>query len=393
MRHSRILVLLLILAALIASNGSVALAQEPTPTPTPTVFVLSTSYPHQTIGIDEEVTLPLRLRSTLPAQTVQLEAQEVAEGWTATFRGGGRIIQAVFVDPDTTASFDLRLEPPAGVQPGTYRFLVVARGEQAESRLPIELTVREKVPARLTLETTDLLTMKGTPTTTFRWNVTLKNDGDDDLSVNLSAIAPAGFQVTFRYSGQEVGNLPVEANRSKSISVEAKAYVDLAAGSYPISIQAQSGQLSASLDVTAEVTGQPQLSLTTPDGRLSGKATIGQETALKLVLRNNGTAPARAVELSSTEPSGWTITFEPKKVDEVPAGQEVAITAKLRPADKALSGDYVVTLRARPADSSSASADFRITVTTSTLWGLAGVALIAIAVLSVAMVGARFGRR
>ncbi|MEJ5200205.1 MAG: NEW3 domain-containing protein, partial [Anaerolineae bacterium] len=320
-------------------------------------------------------------------------ARQVAEGWTATFRGGGRIVQSVFADGVSDATVDLRLEPPKNLKAGTYKFVVVARGEQAQAELPIELTVREKVPAKLSMETSDLLTMRGTPTTTFRWSVTLKNDGDEDLSVNLSATAPAGFQVKFMYSGQEISNLPVEANRSKSVSVEVKAYITPNAGDYPVTIRAESGNLNASLNVTAQVAGQPELSITAPDGRLSGKATIGQETPLKVIVRNNGSAPARAVEMSSSEPSGWTITFDPKKIDEIPAGQQVEVTAKLRPADKALAGDYMITLRARPEDSSTASAEFRITVTTSTLWGVAGVALIAVAVLAVGLVVARFGRR
>lgn len=392
MRHFRVVVALLTLVALLSAAPGAALAQTTTSDQAP-VFTLYTSYPSQTIGLDETVTLSLKLHSTYPAQVVRLETRQVPEGWNVSFRGGGRIVQSVFANPDADATFDLRLEPPKGVEAGTYRFLVAARGAEATAELPIELTVREKVPAKLSMETSDLLTIKGTPTTTFRWSVTLKNEGDEDLSVNLSASVPAGFQATFRYSSQDISNLPVEANRSKSVSVEVKAYVTPEAGVYPITIRAEGGGLSAGLNVNAEVTGQPSLSLTSADGRLSGKATIGQETSLKLIVKNTGTAPARAVELTSSEPSGWTVTFEPKKVDEIAAGQQAEVTARLRPADKALAGDYMVTLRARPDGGSNTSADFRITVTTSTLWGVAGVGLIAVAVLAVALVVARFGRR
>lgn len=391
MRLLRVFVLLVVIVVLLAAAPPAAQAQ--TPTPAAPVFSLSTTYPSQTIGLGEDVTLSLRLRSTYPAQIVRLEARQVAEGWTATFRGSGRIVQSVFADGVSDASVDLRLEPPAGLKAGAYRFLAVARGEQAQAELPIELIVREKTPAKLAMETSDLLTMRGAPTTTFRWSVTLKNDGDEDLSVNLSANVPAGFQAKFMYSGQEISNLPLEANRSKSVSVEVKAYITPNAGDYPIAIRAESGNLNASLNMTARVAGQPELTITAPDGRLSGKATIGQESTLKLIVRNTGSAPARGVELSSSEPAGWTITFDPKKIDEIPAGEQTEVTAKLRPADRALAGDYMVTLRARPEESTTASAEFRITVSASTLWGVAGIALIAVAVLAVGLVVARFGRR
>ncbi len=181
MRHFRVFVVLLALAALLSGVPVAALAQTTTAEDSAPVFALYTSYPSQTIGLDETVTLSLKLHSTYPAQIVSLETRQVADGWNVTFRGGGRIVQSVFASPDADASIDLRLEPPKGVQAGTYRFVVAARGEKMQAELPIELTVREKVPAKLSMETSDLLTIKGTPTTTFRWSITLKNDGDEDL--------------------------------------------------------------------------------------------------------------------------------------------------------------------------------------------------------------------
>lgn len=52
-----------------------------------------------------------------------------------------------------------------------------------------------------------------------------------------------------------------------------------------------------------------------------------------------------------------------------------------------------MTFTARPEEGASDSAEFRVTVLTSTLWGLVGVALIAIAVVGVGMAVMRFGRR
>jgi len=63
------------------------------------------------------------------------------------------------------------------------------------------------------------------------------------------------------------------------------------------------------------------------------------------------------------------------------------------PAEKAVAGDYLLTINARPVDSKQQSAEFRITVVTSTLWGVAGIALIAVAVAAVGMAVSRFGRR
>jgi len=110
-------------------------------------------------------------------------------------------------------------------------------------------------------------------------------------------------------------------------------------------------------------------------------------------VQNTGTAAARNIALSATAPSGWTTSFEPAELPEIAAGEQIEVTAHLRPSDKALSGDYNVTFRARPEEGASASVEYRVTLRTSTMWGLVGVALIAIAIGAVSLAVARFGRR
>jgi uncharacterized membrane protein len=355
-----------------------------------TVF---TSYPDEVVEVGEIVTFPLTLRiAGSSPQIVRLDTQEAPEGWTTTFRGGGRIIQAVYVEPGNDASAELRLEPPQDVSPGTYDFVVVAQGEGVEAKLPIELTVRAKLPPSLKLDV-ELPTLKGTPSTTFRYNATLKNEGDQDLVATLAADAPEGFEVSIRSSGQEVTSLPLKASESKSLDIEVKLPTQTPAGQYPITVQAQGSEAQTTITLTADVTGQPDLSVTAPEGRLSGQAYAGRATPFNVTLQNTGSAPARNIEMSATQPSGWSVEFEPKQIAEIPANQQVEVTAKIQPAEKAVPGDYMVTVRASSEGGSSQSADFRITVLTSTLWGVAGLALIAAAVVVVGLAVVRFGRR
>ena len=392
MRRVWISILLLTVALLVMNTPVPVLAQASQPISNSPGLTLFTSYPSQVIGVNENVSIRLTLRTADAPQVVRLEMQQVPEGWTATFRGGGKIVKEAYVEPGNDTSVTLKLKPPADVAAGTYHCTVVAQGKNAKAELPLELTIQEKLPPSLTLST-ELPTLTGKPSTTFRYNVTLKNEGDENLSVNLLADAPAGFQVTFKLTGQEVTSLPLEANQSKRLSIEVRPPINVSAGSYPISVRAQGEQAEATLALTAKVTGEVNLTVTAPEGRLSGRAYAGRETPLKITVQNTGSAPARGIKLSSTEPSGWTIQFEPKEIDEIPAGKQVDVTAKIKPAEKAVAGDYMVTVRARPQDGTTKSADFRITVLTSTLWGLVGIALIAVAVIVVALAVLRFGRR
>lgn len=357
----------------------------------PTVTI-STRYPAQEAAIGENVAFDLRLRTTASPQIVRLRLEDLPEGWTATLRGGGEVVRAAYVEPGEDTPVDLRIEPPEDVQADTYRFSVIAQGEDEEARLPIELTIKEKLPPSLALDV-ELPTLRGTSDTTFRYDATLENEGDEDLSVNLVADAAPEFQVTFKSVGKEVTSIPLAAGESKRLNVEVRAFEEVPAGSYQVDVRAQGGEAQAAATLTAEVIGKPQLNVTTLSGRLSGKANAGKETPFEFIVSNTGSAPARNVELNGSPPSGWSVEFEPKRIAEVPAGQQVEVTANIKPADQAVAGDYMVTVRARPEGGSSESVEFRVTVLTSTLWGFAGVAIIAVAVAVVALAVLRFGRR
>lgn len=373
-------------------NPVVAQEGSATPTATPWPLTLFTNYPSQVVGLGETVTIPLTLRGGTKPQVVQLETVKIPEGWTVTFRGGGKMIKSAFVEPDADTDVDLRLEQPKEAQPGDYTFVLRAKGEGEQSELTIQITIQEKTPPSITLDC-DLPTLRGSPTQTFRYDVNLKNDGSDELSVNLSAEVDPRFQVKFRLTGQEIINLPLPSKDTKRLSVEVQPVSNVPAGSYPIKIIAEGAEARAELELVAEVTGQPEISITAPDGRLSGQAYAGRDSSLKVIVRNNGSAPARNVQLSSSEPSGWSVSFDPQTLEQIPAGEQVEVNATIRPSEKAVAGDYIVNITARPAEGASKTAEFRITVLTSTLWGVVGIVLIAIAVGVVAMAVMRFGRR
>ncbi len=369
-----------------------AAAQEGQPPVSPQGLTMFTTYPSQVIGLGESVTFDLKFRTDEEPEIVTLETASLPDGWKVTFRGGGKTIQSVYVQPDETVSVNMRVELPEGVQAGVYDFRVIAQGEKDKAEMPLTVIIKEKLPPKLQFKV-DLPTLRGTPSTTFRYSVVLKNEGDEDTTVNLIADGGNSFLMHIKYAGKEITSLPIEAGSSKTLSVEAEPVGDIAAGEYPFTLKAQSDTAETTVALTAQVTGRPDLQVTTPEGVLSAQATAGKETPLKIVIRNNGSAPARDVELTSSNPSGWKVTFDPARISEIPVGNETEVTVTILPAEQALAGDYVLTLRAKPADASTASADFRITVTTSTLWGLVGVVLIAVAVGVVGMAVSRFGRR
>jgi uncharacterized membrane protein len=360
-----------------------------------TGLYLTTRYPALTVRAGETTTIDLSLRNfNLPPQQLALSVPQIASGWKATVLGGGQPIESAIVAPDSEEKLQLRLEPPPGTGPGSYSFLVEATGGGSTLKLPITVTIGQELPAKLKL-TTNFPALRGTVTTSFKFKVTVTNDSGRDATINFSADAPKNFQATFTeaYGTQQLTSIPIEAGKSKDIEASVALPRDTPAGDYKLALHAKSEAASADLDLSITIIGQPRLALAGEGGRLSGEAYAGQDSQLTLVAKNDGSEAARDIEFSATAPEGWKTSFDPKELPELGPGKSQSIKATLTPSSKAIAGDYQATIRASSAGGQSESANFRITVLTSTVWGAVGIGVIAVALLVVVFAVARFGRR
>jgi uncharacterized membrane protein len=355
---------------------------------------LTTPFPELTAEAGSEITMTLRLANVgLPPQRVSFDVSGLPQGWSWEIDGGGQAVGAAIAGPDETVELTLEVTPPADADVGQYDFTVTGEADGQSLRLPIALRLTEAEPARLTLEPT-LPALRGSVRSTFDFQVAITNEGRDDTVVNLLAQAPAGFEVTFkqRYGSQELTSLPVAAGKTENITVSVSPAENTPAGQYPVLIRAASESATGDAQLLMDVTGRPTLSLSGPEGRLSGEAVAGEQRSFTFTLANTGTAAARSVSMSASPPSGWTVTFEPDEIDELQPGQRVEVSVGITPSDKAIAGDYVVPVRAN-GDGVSDNASFRVTVTTSTVWGIVGLGVIAAAVVVLAVAVTRYGRR
>jgi uncharacterized membrane protein len=386
-------------------------APQPPPPPPPTPVIvnvpapeappkpitglwLTTDYPVLTERLGDQVTLDLRLanKNLLPRR-VELSVEGLPRDWTYELDGGGKTVSAAFAGLDQTVALILKITPPKDAAQGMYSFTVVGDAGADRLELPISLMLAEPKPARVTLEP-KLPALRGTARSTFDFQVTVRNDSADDQLFNLIAESPAGLDTVFTesYGSQELTSLPVKAGESKDLKVSVKLPQDTPAGQYPVTVEATSARSSADTELVVDVTGQPLLALSGPEGRLSGEATAGQERGFTFKLRNTGSAPARDIRLSATSPAGWKVRFDPGQFQTIAPAAELEVSALMTPAEKAIAGDYVVSVKAG-GEGASANADFRVTVLTSTLWGIAGLGVIGVAVIVLAVAVTRYGRR
>jgi uncharacterized membrane protein len=379
-------------AALIAPLASVANADD-APKDVKGLYLMS-DYPAVTVRPGETSTINLRLQNyDMTPERLSLSVSGVPAGWTATLMGGGQPVAAAMPATNSSVALELRLDVPKNAPSGTQTITVGAQGTTSNLQLPVAVTLAKDLPAKLTL-TPQLPELRGNSKSSFEYQLGIKNDSGKKLTVSLSAEAPQNFDATFteQYGTQELNAVPVDAGQTKDVKLKVTPPNTAAAGDYKITARVGAEDASATTDLEMTITGEPRLDISGREGLVSTRASAGQETSVPVVITNTGTAPADDIELSGSAPSGWKITFDPKTVDRIAPNDNKEVQALITPTDKAIAGDYVTTIRAS-ARGESASTNFRVTVTTSTMWGIAGVGIIGVALLVMVGAVARFGRR
>jgi uncharacterized membrane protein len=303
-------------------------------------------------------------------------------------KSGGWNIGRISVLPGEKKSFSLQVQVPLKVNKGAYHFTVAAKGL---SELPLTVVVSQQGTFKTEL-TTDQPNMAGAANSTFTFNTKLRNSTDAAQAYALNAGTPPGWKVSFKAGYKQVSSVNVEPGHTQDISVEVDPPDETPAGNYKIPVTASTGGTSAEVPLEVNITGSYGLQLTTPTGLLSTNATAGGNKQLELVFRNTGSADLRNIELLSAVPPNWNVSFDPKKIDNLSAGQSAQVAATITPDDKAIVGDYMANLTAKTPEASSL-APLRVSVETSLLWSWAGILIILLALSSVYFLFRKYGRR
>jgi uncharacterized membrane protein len=355
---------------------------------------LLTDYPALSVepGTTSAINLKLRNYGIAP-ERLTLSVGGVPQGWTAILLGGGQPVAAAMPATDESVSLDLRLDVPKDTQTGTHTLTVTAQGSAAQVSLPVNVTLAKELPAKLSVQP-QLPELRGSAASSFEYTLTVRNDSGKKLLVSLGATAPHNFDTSFTeaYGTQQLTAAPIDAGKSKDLKLKVRPPSSIDAGHYPVQVKVAAEGANALTEVALDITGEPKLTLAGPEGLLSANATAGTEASVPVVITNTGTAPAENINLSANAPNGWKVSFDPKNIDRIPPNEHKQVQALIRPPAKAIAGDYVNTFTAA-TNGQSGTANFRVTVTTSTMWGVAGVGVIGAALLIMVGAVARFGRR
>lgn len=325
-------------------------------------------------------------------QHVTFSMEDLPEGWIYSIRAGGNSIQQLSIRPEHEEEITIEVNAPLEIDKGDYRFNLVANSEGGvTSNLPFLVKVSEQGTFK-TEFSTDQPNLEGHADSEFSYTTTLKNQTAEDQHYGLSAKAPKGWSVQFKADGSSVTSVTIEPNQTKDITVDIIPAANVIAEKYTIPITASSGSATEELELEAVITGRYSVELTPPSGNLSSDIVAGGNKIIDLVIENNGTAELGDINLSANTPPNWKVSFNHDSIATLAAGEQTTVKATVTAPDDAIAGDYVTTFNASTAEVSS-DANFRMSVKTSTLWGVIAVAIIIGVVGGLYMIIRKYGRR
>jgi uncharacterized membrane protein len=160
-----------------------------------------------------------------------------------------------------------------------------------------------------------------------------------------------------------------------------------------VAITARAGAFEASTNMKVSLKGTQDLKMGSLAGTLNTSVTAGNKTPIDFVVGNAGTAPIRNLGFVTKKPNDkWTVEFKPDKIDALGPGEVRQIKMEIMAPDRTIAGDYLLNLTANSPETNK-SVEFRVTVSTPTIWGWIGFGIVGLVVLGLAIVFFRLGRR
>jgi len=390
-----------------ANVTATALAAEPPPAPPAGVtFNLIIPFQDLTVGQGQEATMDTEVvnRTKEPVE-VNLSIEGIPSGWDVNFnsRYPSFPVRSVMVaggdqTSNKSTTLELKAKVPENAKPGSYSIKITAKDGKGTTQYVETVNYRvssKKVETgglKLTSQYPVLSTGSGQ---TLKFTVDLKNETNKPLTTALSAQAPPGWTLRFKpqFGDQQISSIQLKENGSETLSVEIDTPVKADAKEQPITVTARAGAFEASATIKVSLKGTQDLKMGSLGGTLNTSVTAGTKSAQDFVVGNAGTAPIRNLSFVTKKPSDkWSVEFKPDKIDVIEPGQVREIKMEVLAPDRTIAGDYLLTITANSPEVTK-SVEFRVTVSTPTIWGWIGFGIVGLVVLGLAIVFFRLGRR
>lgn len=191
--------------------------------------------------------------ATLKNQTANKERYALTsggpQGWSVTYKVGGKSVTSVQLDPNTSKSIDISVQPPQNVTAGTYKIPIKASSGTSSASTTLEAVITGTYSLNLTTPSGNLST-KVTAGHSKSVTLLVKNTGSATLhGISLSANTPANWNVNF--ATPKI--LKLDPGKSQKVKATIKAAKNAITGDYVVDMTAQTPNASSDASIRTTV--------------------------------------------------------------------------------------------------------------------------------------------
>lgn len=224
-------------------------------------------------------------------------------------------------------------------------FLLVVSLGTTLSTQPV-LAQEEKIE----LEATYPRIESATPGASFKFTVALRYRGSQARTFDLRAAGPSGWTTYITSNDENIKISAINIGPNKYYPDQVKVITSpppstiLEPKEYKITLEASSGAITGSIELTAIVTPTYSMDLVLSHNVYYHEVTVGKNNIFSINISNTGSGTLTNIKFSTDKPEGWVIKFRPEKIDSLMSGSSEKIEVNIKPAAKAAAEYYQATL-------------------------------------------------
>ncbi len=363
----------------------------------PSSSMLSCNYPGKSSAPGDTVKFQVKLKNPFGAEMrFNLSAESLPVNWTAIVKtSAGDFVSEFILGANEVSDFVVEVKSPAAAATDVAYTLSVkaeAIGQNLTDSLPLTATLTELANViTMTARLPEVAIQAGNH---VDYSVTVSNLGAEDRTLILSAKVPTNWQIIFKLGTSEITRLLLYGGNTSELLVQVIPPNQVALGTYtfPVQVKSESGNVLAETNLTTTVTGSYALSLSPSVYQAS--ANSGESTSFTVNVFNTGFTPVSGVMVNVTLPDqSWSSTVTPVQAVQLGPQESATFNVVVKTGENTVSGDYMVTAKGSSDQVSSDSSQVRVTVSTSTSWGIYGVAIAAVFIVALVLVFRKIKRR
>lgn len=222
----------------------------------------------------------------------------------------------------------------------------------------------------------------------------LENTGIVDQKFELGTETDSAIKTSFNYQGFNLTEIYVPAGESRMVDAKLEVPSETTVDTHKVKLIAQNRSISTeNIDVQVEGNTKERRMDMEMDQMYSAVRS-GEETNLRVSLRNSGEARIQDVNITVNGPDSWDLEVEPSSIAEIrPRYGRESSGINVKVPQEAEPGDYIIEVSAQSERVSVEPQEVRVQVREKSGLSSLGVILMAISIGGLVAVYRKFGRR